>query len=89
MTFAPISDMAFVPNRYSSDFKIRLKLRQKKNTCVFQVSALKKLGMVGWHNILFYQIAFFTTLSTIFKQLFDNTFLIFHNKMFRDGGKPR
>ena len=26
MTFAPISDMTFAPNRYSSGFKIRLKL---------------------------------------------------------------
>ena len=29
-------------------------LGKKKNMCVFQVSALKKLGMVGRHNILFY-----------------------------------
>ena len=26
-----------------------------KKKRVFQVSALKKLGMVGWHNILFYR----------------------------------
>ena len=32
-----------------------LTLRPKKNICVFQVSALKKLGMVGQHNILFYR----------------------------------
>ena len=29
--------------------------KKKKKWCVFQVSALKKLGMVGWHKILFYQ----------------------------------
>ena len=27
----------------------------QKIICVFQVSALKKLGMVCWHNILFYR----------------------------------
>ena len=35
-------------------------LDQKKNICVFQVSALKKLGMVGRHNILFYRIILYT-----------------------------
>ena len=28
-------------------------LGQKKKICMFQVSAMKKLGMVGRHNILF------------------------------------
>ena len=28
-------------------------LRPKENICVYQVSCLKKLGMVGWHNFLF------------------------------------
>ena len=28
----------------------------KKNICLFQVSALKKIGMVGRNNILFCQI---------------------------------
>ena len=45
--------------------------------CVFQVSALKKLGMVDRHNILFYQnifnfyieITFFTTFSIIFQHI--------------------
>ena len=27
-------------------------IRPNKNICVFQVSALKKIGMVGQHNIL-------------------------------------
>ena len=33
----------------------KTRIRPKKNICVFQVSALKKLGMVGRHNILFCQ----------------------------------
>ena len=33
----------------------RLMFRPKKYICVFQVSALKKLGMVGRHDILFCQ----------------------------------
>ena len=42
-----------------------------QNICVFQVSALKKLAMVGGHNILFYKnifidIAFFSVFSLIF-----------------------
>ena len=31
---------------------VYMRLGQNKNMCVFQVSALKKLGMVGWDNIL-------------------------------------
>ena len=33
--------------------KAKKKKKKKKKICVFQVSALKKLGMVGRHNILF------------------------------------
>ena len=45
-----------------------------KNICVFQVWALKKLGMVGRHSNLFYRnilyrIAFFNTFSPIFQQI--------------------
>ena len=35
--------------------KKQLSLRPRQNICVFQVSALKKLCMVGRHNILFYK----------------------------------
>ena len=55
-------------------YKIRLIIRQKKYMCVFQVSALKKLGIVGQHNILFVkifytEIAFFNIFSPIFQQI--------------------
>ena len=43
-------------------------IQPKKNICVFQVSALKKLGMVGGHNILFYRIIFYR--NCIFQYIF-------------------
>ena len=43
-------------------------LRPKKYICVFQVSALKKLGMVGQHNILFCQNIFYR--NCIFPYIF-------------------
>ena len=59
----------------------------KKNICLFQVSALKKLGMVGRNNILFCQIileiAFFSIKFSLLFSKFDNTLLIIHTKMFR------
>ena len=50
---------------------VRSLIRPKKYICVFQVSALKNLGMVGRHNILFIElfykgIAVFNTFSPIF-----------------------
>ena len=42
--------------------------RPKKYICVFQVSALKKLGMVGRHNILFDQNIFYR--NCIFQYIF-------------------
>ena len=41
-----------------------------KNICVFQVSALKKLGMVGWHNILFCRNILYR--NCIFQYIFPN-----------------
>ena len=57
--------------------------------CVFQVSALKKIGMVGRHNILFcqnilYRNCTFNTFSSIFQQIWQH---FAHNKMFRVGAK--
>ena len=57
--------------------KGRFPKAKKKYKCVFQVSALKKLGMVGWHNgitfyfvkIFYIEIAFFNTFSPIFQQI--------------------
>ena len=43
-------------------------IRPKQNICVFQVSALKKLGMVGQHNILFYQMILYR--NYIFQYIF-------------------
>ena len=44
-----------------------------KNICVFQVSALKKIGIVGRHyhfiKIFCIEIAFFTTFSAIFQHI--------------------
>ena len=42
----------------------------KKKICVFQVSALKKLGMVGWHYILFYQNILYR--NCIFQYIFSH-----------------
>ena len=66
----------------------------KKNVCVFQVSALKKLGMVGWHyhfiswNTLYRYCIFndifhhFSAQLTIFSSLFTI-------KSIGSGQKPR
>ena len=53
---------------------IRRFCKAKINICVFQVSTLKKLGMVGWHNILFcqnilYRNCIFNTFSPIFQHI--------------------
>ena len=59
--------------------------------CVFQVSALKKLGMVGRHTVLFcqnilYRNCIFNTFSP-FPSKFHNILLTIHNKMFKVGAK--
>ena len=59
----------------------------KKNICVFQDSALKKLDMIGWHYhfILlkyFVLIFHFSLHFPPFFSIFDYTFLKIHNKMF-------
>ena len=63
--------------------------------CVFQVSAPKKLGMVGRRDILFcrnilYRNCIFQYIPPsplpIFRQI-DNILLTIHNKMFRVGAK--
>ena len=59
---------------------------KKKYIRVFQVSALKKLGMVGRHNILskyFLQKLHFFTYFSPFSSKFDNILHTIHNKMFR------
>ena len=69
-------------------------MRQKNiyiYVCVFQVSALKKVGMVGRHNILFVkifyiQIAFFNTFFPNFPQIWQQ-FAHDSYKMFRVGAK--
>ena len=59
--------------------------------CVFQVSGLKKLGMVGRHNILFCQNIYIEIAFLIhfppFSNKLDNILLTIHNKMFRVGTK--
>ena len=60
--------------------------------CVFQVSVLKKLGLVGRHNILFCQNILFRNcflhkISPPFSSKFDSILLTIHNKMFRVGAK--
>ena len=67
-------------------------LRPKNNIYVFQVSALKKLGMVGWHNILFcrnilYRNCIFQYIFSHFPRKFDNILLTINNKIFRVGAK--
>ena len=63
--------------------------RPKQYICVFQVSALKKLGMVGRHNILFYQNILYRNFTHFlpFFSKFDLILLTIHNKMFRVGAK--
>ena len=68
---------------------VSFEIRPKKNICVFQVSALKKLGMVGRHNILFYQNILYRNciFHFISHHFFDNILFTFPNKMFRVGAK--
>ena len=65
---------------------------KKKNICVFQVSALKKLGMVGrhYHFILskyFIRKVHLSLYLPPFSSIFDNILLTIHNKMFSVGAK--
>ena len=60
--------------------------------CVFHVSALKKLGMVGWHyhfNLLKYFTwnMHFSLQFPPFFSIFDNILLKVRNKMIRVGAK--
>ena len=64
----------------------------QKNICVFQVSALKKLGMVGRHNILLcpnilYRNCIFQYIFPICQQIWQH-FAQSSNKIFRIGAKP-
>ena len=58
-----------------------------KKICMFQVSALKKLGMVGQHYILFIEIFYidiaFLQYFSSFSSIFENILITSHNKMFR------
>ena len=73
-------------------FAVRSVGKAKKYKCVFQVSALKKIGMIGRHNILFcqnilYRNCIFQYIFPIFQQIWQH-FAQIHNKMFRVGAKP-
>ena len=65
----------------------RLKIASgQKCMCLFQVLALKKIGMVGRHNILFCQNIFSIHFPP-FSSKCDNILFTIHNKMFRVGAK--
>ena len=64
---------------------LRPKKKKKKKICVFQVSALKKLSMVGRHYILFcqnilYRNYIFDCIFHYFCSIFDNILLTIHNR---------
>ena len=71
--------------------KLSSHAKAKKKNIYMCVSALKKLGMVGWHNILFcqnilYRNCIFQYIFFPFFSRFDSLVTI-HNKMFRVGAK--
>ena len=66
----------------------------KQNICGFQVSALKKLGMIGRHNILFcqnilYRNCIFQYIFPHFRANLTTFFSQFTIKCLGSGQKPR